>query len=127
MKNSPKISAYVQQIESGKINTDKSKILKFIMDNNGKTIENMQNCLFMKLQTVVGRVSDLYDMGLIYPIGRTETHSLYVCELNVVKQAEIALKRRTEKFDNWRKNGLNKFGDLIHQGLRNQLNQTSLF
>ncbi len=66
MQYSPKIQAYVNQREKGKLESDKLRIVLLLLDG-AKTIESFILSGF-KFQTVTARLSDLEDEGIIYKI-----------------------------------------------------------
>ncbi len=66
MKNSNKIDALLYQLESGKMECDKSKILNLIR-YLPMTLENIVASGW-KIQTASGRLSDLEEMGLVEKI-----------------------------------------------------------
>ena len=65
MNTSAKIQALEKQIESGKINTDKARILAYFKKNKGGFIRGVMEDLNMSERTVGARMSELEDLGLI--------------------------------------------------------------
>lgn len=112
------------QIESGKITTDKAKILKFIIDRGGSNIVHMESLLPMKNQTLTARLSDLEDLGLIYSDGyaTSANHSTFKYQPNEAKQELYAANRKAFKFEQWKRRGLEMYGDLMQSNLVNALN-----
>lgn len=130
----PKITALLNQIESGKLHNDKARILNQVILSRGVTSYSLERRLeHIKPTTILARLSDLEDLGLIYKqstrkiIGNEQPYSLFVYEPDENKQKQNALKRKNLKFEAWKKRGLEEFSELIHKGLRDELTQLTIF
>lgn len=112
----PKVKAYLKQIESGQIKTDKARILKYIIDNNGGNIIHLRSLLNIKHQTLTARISDLLDDGIIYVKGTFNDgkYSKFAYEPDKEKQKENRKKRRYDKYLQWKSKG-EGFKDLIQE------------
>lgn len=99
----PKVKTWLKQIESGMIATNTTKILHFIMLNDGCTILQMRDYLNISHQTLTAIISVLMDEGLIKASGEIEYHGSHYSKLFYVhdefKQKEQIDIRRNEKFE----------------------------
>lgn len=119
-----KVKALLHQIETGKMKTDLVKILNYIMVNEMTSRPLIADGLNMKLQTTVARVSDLLDMGIVEVVDLNEVVSLtYLDYLDYeilqyqsdpIKVAKNAYERKREKFEKWKKRGLNEFSEFFN-------------
>ena len=98
----PKVKTWFNQIESGMITSNTTKILNYIMNHNGCTILNMRRDLLCSHQTMTAIISILMDEGLVKAIGEIEvdgSHYSKFCylfsDVDRIKQIE---KRKEEKF-----------------------------
>lgn len=64
---------FLQQIQSGKITTDKQRVYQEIKNNTNITLRELRKTLKMKHQTVSARLSDLLDLGVVEICGTKET------------------------------------------------------
>lgn len=64
---------FLQQIQSGKITTDKQRVYQSIKNNPNITLRELRKNLKMKHQTVSARLSDLLDLGVVEICGTKET------------------------------------------------------
>lgn len=64
---------FLQQIQSGKITTDKQRVYQEIKKNPNITLRELCKTLKMKHQTVSARLSDLLDLGVVEICGTKET------------------------------------------------------
>lgn len=131
---SPKIKAFLSQIESGKLNSDKARVLNQVFIANGVTSWSLEKRLNkIKPTTILARLSDLEDAGFIYKagqrlhLGNEQPYSIFKYEADEDAQELNALKRRMSKFEAWKKRGLFEFSEFLHRPLRQELNQTQLF
>lgn len=112
MKNhEPKIKAYIEQIESGKILNNEQKIIKFLRERGGSDIETMRSLLFMKHQTLTSRLSVLEDYGVVYNAGTCKggKYTFYKFEPNELNRESNRQERQKKAFNNWVKKGLTQF------------------
>ena len=65
----PKIKALIEQIESGQLKSNMSRIGHFIMTRGGSDIETMRSILNIKHQSLTGSMSIMEDNGLIFKSG----------------------------------------------------------
>ena len=109
----------LKQIHSGKVKSDKSKILYFIYDNKETGIITLEyHFPSMEKSTITARCSELLNEGLIY-VSKTyfeggQTYSLFDYEPNVVKQEENRLNQRKQKFELWKKRAI-QFAELMSE------------
>lgn len=102
--HTPRVQAYLNQLSSGSRATMKAKILD-IMTRGPVTIEKLQLYGY-KIQTIVARLSDLEDEGLIYKVpNRTKDFSFFHLEENEEKQEERQKEKENEKMQAWAKRG----------------------
>ena len=111
----PKIKALKAQIESGKIKTDAAKILNFIIERGESNSVHMESILRIFNKTLSARLSELEDLGLVYKSGTFENgaHSIYKYESNEDAQKRLRAKRSFEKFEVWKKRGLERFNKFL--------------
>jgi predicted ArsR family transcriptional regulator len=94
-----KMEALLKQIESGKIETDKAKILNYIINNPESSRIDILEALDMLENTATGRISDLEDLGLIMPKyskeqrGSSQSMYVFVADDNI---RNILIKHRVE-------------------------------
>ena len=99
----PKVKTWLNQIESGMISSNTTRILHYIMMHDGCTILHMREDLLCSHQTLTAIISALMDEGLVKSIGEIEvdgshySRMKYVCN-NVDRIIQIN-KRREEKFN----------------------------
>ncbi|TYP71514.1 MarR family transcriptional regulator [Aquimarina intermedia] len=121
----PRVKALLKQVNSGKMETDKVRILHHIKKHPYTTLPEIERKLNMKHQTASARTSDLQDLGLIEESGEVKkgnsTHSYYKFQPDPNKQAKNAFERKKIKFSQWRKKGLSQFKDLINNDLIKEL------
>ena len=109
----------LKQIHSGKVKSDKSKILYFIYDNKETGIITLEfHFPEMEKSTITARCSELLNEGLIY-VSKTyfeggQTYSLFDYESNVIKQEENRLNQRKQKFELWKKRAI-QFAELMSE------------
>ena len=107
METSNKIKALIDQVESGKMETDLKKILGEIMISP-KTIENF-TLKGMAYSTVTGRISDLCDMGIIRkhtdPLGR---YSYFSYVKDESEQLRLRQELEAEKKETFIQKGIEK-------------------
>ncbi len=129
MKRTPKIKALLDQINSGKMTQASAKILDVIIRHKGVTIRNIIYWTNIKESTVVARLSDMEDMGIIYKSGTTKEGNLSIFryEPDPKKQEEHWKKRTNNKFRTWRDRGLKQFRHLMTGNLIKELTKPSLF
>lgn len=99
----PKLQAYYEQINSGKMLSTEFRILKAIIAEP-RTIEFFRNEMRIAHQTATSAVSRLCDSGLVKMSGE-EKHSILTYVSLPIEQYEQAEKRRMERFERWRKVG----------------------
>ena len=102
---SPKIEAYILQKKSGKMSSDKVKIVHLLLDGP-KTLEHFVLNGF-KIQTCSARLSDLEDEGIVFK--KADNHggfSWYYLENDISKQELNRKAKMLEKKLAWLKRGL---------------------
>lgn len=115
MTYSPKLKALINQVNSGKIKTTKAKILDVIIRHKRVTIENIIFWTNIKESTVVARLSDLEDLGIIEKSGTTKpgNHSYWIHVSEEKKQIENQKKVQIRKFLQWKSRGLKLYRNLM--------------
>ena len=109
----------LKQIESGKVDTDKGYILKFIKQETfrGCTLLQMLDTFTMKQSTITARLSELYNDGLIYIskiiIENGSHYSVYHFEPDPYKQELNRKKVEEEKLNKAIRGLLSKFPNRI--------------
>ena len=111
-----KIEALMKQVETGKMNTDKAYILDYLKrrtkKKQGTDIVDLEHHFTMKPTTILARLSDLEDMGLIYKKGKRnreeqdQNYSLFYVEEHEEQIAHRAQLRHVDKFKKWITKGL---------------------
>ena len=123
-----KVKTLIKQIEEGRLDSDRAKILSHIMKHPYSTIIDLCNKLNMKIQTVSGRLSELMDLGIVEEKGQKETStSVYTYlkyQANTDKQEDNARQRLSQKYEIWINQGLNKFDTIINPFLKHELNES---
>lgn len=103
-----KIKALLFQIESGKMDNDKVRILNYLMMHDSNIIR-LGQALQMKHQTLTARLSDLMDLGVIDSIRLTNlnglSYSMYFYQKNEEVQEINAYNRKLERYHKWLKKG----------------------
>ena len=131
---SPKITALINQVNSRKLTNDKARILNQVYISRGVTSFTIEGRLnYIKPTTILARLSDLEDLGVIYKkgqrlhIGNSQPYSVFCYEEDPKKQEQNALNRKALKFEAWKRRGLEEFNGLIHKKLREELTQLTIF
>ncbi len=111
---SPKLKALKEQIESGNLKKDIAKIYHIILNHKVVTIPNIIFFSNIKESTVVARLSDLEDMGVITKSGTNKSgkHSYFVPVPNN-QISEYQDKVRIRKYLQWVDRGLKNYRDLM--------------
>lgn len=124
MLTTPKIKALLNQISSGKLQSDRAKILNHIINRGESNAIHMKSLLNMDKQTLTARICGLEDLGVIYKSGTINdgSHSVYKYEPDTEKQKLNATKRELEKLEKWLKLGRTKFTHLMNEDTINFLN-----
>ena len=128
-EKTPKIKAYLNEIRTGKLTSNKTRVLQFIIYANGSDVETMRSKLNIAHQTLTSALSHLEDEGIIYKAGTTSegNYTVYKYEHIEELQRKNAQNTHIAKFEAWKKRGFESFPDLMSKELRNQLKQLSLF
>lgn len=112
-----RLKALLRQVESGQAKSDMARILKYIIDNNVTNRQLISDGMGIKLQTVVARVSDLLDMGVIEvkQVSKNHgfTHEVLTHQPDPMRQVQNAYERKKEKFAQWKKRGEREFSDFL--------------
>ena len=124
----PRIKALLDQVRSGKLQTDMARVLHHIKTKPYSTLSELERKLNMKHQTASARVSDLLDMGLIEEQGTKKSHhsfqTYFKYQPSSLKQIDNARKRKKAKYEHWLKKGLSQFEEYINPQLKQELSQT---
>lgn len=98
----PKVKTWLNQIESGMISTNTTRILHYIMNHDGCTILHMREDLLCSHQTLTAIISSLMDEGLVKAIGEIEVDSSHYSKMFYVSDPVERIvqmnKRAREKF-----------------------------
>jgi hypothetical protein len=99
----PKVKTWLNQIESGMISSNTTRILHYIMMHDGCTILHMREDLLCSHQTLTAIISALMDEGLVKSIGEIEVDSSHYSRMKYVSDSVDRImqinKRREEKFN----------------------------
>lgn len=124
----PRVQSLLNQINSGQLKNDMSRILNHIKTYPLTTLPEIKRKLGIVHQTASARISDLLDMGLIEEKEEKKTttgvHSYFKYQPDPRIQSINALKRKKEKFENWKKKGINQFQEFINNDLKRELSCT---
>ena len=124
----PRIKALLDQIHSGKLQSDMARVLHHIKNYPYTTLTELERKLNMKHQTASARVSNLLDLGLIEEQGTKKSlHSFqtyFKFQPSSLKQIHNARKRKKQKYEHWLKKGLSQFEEFINPQLKQELSQT---
>lgn len=118
----PKIAALLEQITSGKMQSDKARILNFIMSYPGHSKVVIGKHLDLRHQTVTARLSDLEDLGLIEAKGSGKYSNFYYIQDTQGQKLHRA-KRAADKLEAWAKKGIQLgVNPIIVTSIRNYVN-----
>ena len=118
---------YIDKVNSGKVDSDKAYILKFIIQENfrGCNLTEMLDTFMMKQSTITARLSELLKSGLIYIKGEVkinnEHYSIYHFEPNEQKQKDNAWNVENERFKRDVKGLLSKYDVKLSKGAIEEL------
>ena len=98
-----KVKTWLNQIESGMIASNTTRILNYIMHHSGHTIWDMRSNLNISHQTLTGIISNLMDEGLVKASGDVEVDNSHYSRLFFVddesERKHLIDIRRNEKFE----------------------------
>ncbi len=119
----PKQIALKEQIETGTLKNAMAKILNIIITHKKVTIQNIIYWTGIKESTVVARLSDLEDLGMIIRNGVTDDkkHSYWSYVKNNEQWDSFAKIRQKQKFLSWKKRGLLLYSNLMSDTLKSEL------
>jgi hypothetical protein len=110
------VATFIEQINSGKLSTDKATVYKFIKEHPRSTINKVRNFTNLTKIVVGARLSELRALGVVTVLDTVTlsdgTFSRYVVEEDKLKIALNAKAVRKERFIKWLKKG-NEFKDLL--------------
>ena len=122
-KSEAKIDSWVEQVESGNLQTNQSYILNYIIKHPNTTIYDIRNNLAIAHQTATAIVSMLMDEGVLRFNGKIkmrevnsdsgDTYSMLVYVADKNERKAVKKRRNEEKFIAWAKKGVNNFRDFI--------------
>lgn len=119
------IEALLNQINSGKMESDAARILNHIKNYPFSTCSEMERKLNMLHQTLSARLTDLLDLGIIEERGNRKTsrskETYFKFQPDPAKQKRNAAQRKAEKFQKWIKKGLGQFGEIINPEVKQSL------
>ena len=137
MAKQTQIEALLYQIETGKIETDKAKILNYIKNNPNSSRIDITAGLNMHEYTVGARISDLEDLGLVVVFAnnakkqRGSRQSTYNFVHEEVDRIVLSEARHRAKYIKWVNKGMQEFckympNDLIEE-LQNELEDDNVY
>lgn len=116
-----RLKALMKQIESGQMKTDAAKILDYIIKEKMTSRPMIGDALGIPEKTVSARVSGLLDMGVIevietdpLPIDSPE-YEILSYQKDPLRQVKNAYDRKKEKFNQWKKRGINEFVEFLNE------------
>lgn len=113
MAKQTQVLALFNQIKTGKITSDKARILDYITKNPYTTDLDLVNNLGMHHKTASARLTDLEDLGLLTTRGTAiqdgNERGTYVATDNISLASILADARTDEKYEKWLKKGLKAF------------------
>lgn len=117
MNNKTKIKALMNQIESGKIESDACRILDTIIRHQYSSLPLLCDYLGMPEKTVSARLSGLQDIGIIEIVhpeeGEKHDFQIYRYQPDPMRQVRNVNDRRRAKFNQWKKRGVREFSDFL--------------
>ena len=116
MKNTEaKITAWIQQIESGQTLANEAKIIKFMRGRQTSDIEEMKSLLNIKHQTLTSRVSNLEDLGILTKVGKCkmDKFSEYQYVGDALKREFYSEQRKRTKCQKIISNLLTNYSDIL--------------
>lgn len=127
MAKQTQIDALLKQVQSGKLTSDKAKILSYIGKHPYTTDLDLVNHLGMHRKTASARLTDLEDMGLITTRGVQEqegySRNRYITVDNAALSRYLREQRDNDKYIKWLKKGLNDYDCKISYPLIELLNK----
>jgi predicted transcriptional regulator len=124
-KSKAKVKSLVEQIESGNLSNNLTRILNFVKMNNPTDLHEIRIKTNIAHQTVSSVISKLMDLGLIYFQDEIKKENTCYSKIYYSKDeeevAEIIKKREKEKFIKWIKSGLNDFSEKLNIFFINEL------
>ena len=109
MKPTHSLNAYIEQINSGKTISDKTRIIEKLLLGN-QTINSLKQLTGLAHQSLTARVSDLTDLGLVELHYNPASHlSIISLVTDPEKQEQLRIQRFEEKKAAYLKRG-KKFG-----------------
>ena len=116
-----RVKSYLAQIESGKMKDNTVKVLNYIRNNEGCTIEHIKTDLGMQHQTATSRVSVLLDYGVIYVNGQKKIdgteYSQYCYQADERQREGNRMSRKQDKFKRWVEAGIYQLGEVMPMDL----------
>lgn len=116
MNNETKIKALMLQIDSGQMESDAARVLDFIIKEKFSSMPIICDALDMPEKTVSARISGLLDIGIIEIVESDDDakYHIYRHQANAMGQVKNAYNRKKAKFEQWKKRGLQEFGEFLH-------------
>jgi len=112
MSTNASITALKEQINSGKLKSNRAYILNYIKDEAkiGTDLTQLLNVFLMKQSTITSQLSTLTELGLIYVDGERHVkktlYSIYYFEPDEFKQADNRKRVKAKKFKRLIENAL---------------------
>jgi predicted transcriptional regulator len=136
-----KVKTWINNIENGMIKNVRDKILYTIYSLSKENAtdlfdfkpgsidtETLRERLGVSLATLVARLSELQDEGLIKVIGQKEVndsvYSKWAFVYSEIEREELIEERKAEKFNQWIDRGLNDFWDRLPLEIKIHLKMT---
>tara|TARA_R110002012_G_scaffold219820_2_gene391303 strand:- start:7 stop:396 length:390 start_codon:yes stop_codon:yes gene_type:complete len=119
------IKTYIANLNCGKNEADAARVYQFIQEYTRTNKNEIIQVLKMPHQTVTARLSDLLDRGVITIEGEDDSNtsplSRFVIVTDISKVEYYAHKRLLSKFENWKKQGLSRFSELLTEEMKQEL------
>ena len=103
MTSEAKVRALLKSISTGKLESDRQRILHYAIKLRRFTIHDIRLNLEIPHQSATARVSELFDLGLIKEHDSSGKYTIYEVELDTHKQKIHQQKVMRKKFEKWLK------------------------
>jgi len=129
----PKIKAFKERMQSGELKADKAKIVWFVQTYGWSTVHDMREVMGIRHQTLTSALSHLEDDGVVFKDGQIEQgkddrlYTIWKYEADPHLQKANANLVLNRKYEAWKKQGLNKFENLMDPGLKRAILEPTMF
>jgi len=119
----PKVKNWINQLRSGNINTNTTKLLYAIHSHTYKgkgytTIHELRKELNMSHQSLTAILSNVQDEGMVYDGGEKKIDDTFYTKLCYSRPEDrdgYVSNRRNKKWEDWLNRGINEFEDKLPQ------------